>query len=157
MADSLTMARTRRPIRYFPFLLVLAIIGLGCGDLSASLLDKLKKQLSGDDQQEQLLDSDEVAEGLKEALRVGTETVVAELGQPGGFNLDPEIHIPLPGQLEQVKGWLGKIGMDSILTDLEDELNEAAEIATPEGQGVVFAGHPGDDAGRRDGDLQGPG
>ena len=58
MADSLTMARTRRPIRYFPFLLVLAIIGLGCGDLSASLLDKLKKQLSGDDQQEQLLDSD---------------------------------------------------------------------------------------------------
>ncbi len=131
MADSLAMAHTRRLIRYFPFLLALVFLCLGCGDLSAGFLDKLKKQLSGDDQQEHSLDSDEVAAGLKEALRVGTETVVANLGQPGGFNLDPEIHIPLPGQLEQVKGWLGKIGMDSTLTDLEDELNEAAEIATP--------------------------
>jgi len=131
MANSIAMAHTQRPIRFFPFLLALVFLCLGCDDLSAGFLDKLKKQLSGDDQQEQSLESDEIAAGLKEALRVGTDTVVTNLGQPGGFNLDPEIHIPLPGQLAQVKSWLAKIGMDSMLTDLEDELNEAAEIATP--------------------------
>jgi len=111
--------------------LTLIFTGLCCSDLSAGWLDKLKDQLGGQDQQEQTLDNEEVGSGLKEALRVGTETVVSNLGQPGGFNLDPAIHIPLPGQLQQVKKWLGKIGMDSMLTDLEDELNEAAEIATP--------------------------
>jgi len=127
------VSRTRHVNRgHFLLLpLVLASAGLCCSDLSAGLLDKLKKQLGGEDQQEQTLDSEEVGSGLKEALRVGTGTVVGNLGQPGGFNLDPAIHIPLPGQLQQVKGWLGKIGMDSMLTDLENELNEAAEIATP--------------------------
>jgi hypothetical protein len=132
------MASTKRVHRFYSFLLALTLTALGCGDLSADLLDKLKKQLGGDDQQEQTLDSDEVGSGLKEALRVGTETVVGNLGQPGGFNLDPEIHIPLPGQLEQVKSWLGKIGMDSLLTDLESELNEAAEIATPKARDLFL-------------------
>jgi hypothetical protein len=125
------LSRTWRMNHVYSFLLALALVGLNCNDLSAGLLDKLKKQLDGDDQQEQTLDSDEVGSGLKEALRVGTDTVVGNLGQPGGFNLDPAIHIPLPGQLQQVKSWLGKIGMDSVLTDLENELNEAAEVATP--------------------------
>ena len=72
------MARTKRKRvnRLYSFLLALTLTALGCGDLSADLLDKLKKQLGGDDQQEQTLDSDEVGSGLKEALRVGTETVV---------------------------------------------------------------------------------
>ena len=132
MSAYIAMQRPRRVIRFYPSLLAVALIALGCGDeLSAGLLDKLKKQFGADDQQMQSLDSDEVGAGLKEALRVGTETVVGQLGQPGGFNLDPQIHIPLPGQLVQAKSWLKKIGMDSMLTDLEDELNEAAEIATP--------------------------
>ncbi len=37
----------------------------------------------------------------------------------------------MPAQLDQVKNVLGKIGMDSMLTDLETRLNRAAEIATP--------------------------
>jgi hypothetical protein len=57
--------------------------------------------------------------------------VVGNLGQAGGFNLDPQIHIPLPKQLAQARKLMGKIGMDSMLADLETKLNEAAEIATP--------------------------
>jgi len=131
MAISKPVKRTRRITGLFPLLLTLAFSGFGSGDLSADLWDKLKKQLGTSDSQEQSTDTDEVGNGLKEALRVGTETVVGNLGQPGGFNLDPQIHIPLPGQLERVKDVLGKIGMDSMLSDLENELNEAAEIATP--------------------------
>ena len=52
MANYIAMPHTRRPVHYFPFLLALAFLCLDCGDLSAGLLDKLKKQLGGDDQQE---------------------------------------------------------------------------------------------------------
>ena len=131
MSHRATLLRRNRINRPYFFLLAAILIALASSDLSAGFLDKLKKQLGAEDEQEQTLDNDEIGSGLKEALRVGTETVVGNLGQPGGFNLDPEIHIPLPGQLKQAKKWLGKVGMDSMLTDLETELNEAAEIATP--------------------------
>lgn len=116
---------------FFVLSLLLAATAFPSGDLQASIWDKLKDTFEPQDQQKQSLSSDEVGKGLKEALRVGTETVVGQLGQPGGFNLDPEIHIPIPGELKRVKDILGKIGMDSVLVDLENELNEAAEIATP--------------------------
>ncbi len=73
----------------------------------------------------------EVAAGLREALRVGTENVVSQLGRPGGFASDPQIRIPLPESLETVQSTLRRIGMASLLDDLEERLNEAAEVATP--------------------------
>jgi hypothetical protein len=140
MAVITKVSQTRHTGRALFVLVALAFAsaGLCCSDLSAGLLDKLKKHLNDSDQQEQTLDSEEVGSGLKEALRVGTETVVGKLGQPGGFNLDPAIHIPLTGQLQQVKRWLAKVGMDSVLTDLENELNEAAEIATPKAKNLFL-------------------
>ena len=74
---------------------------------------------------------EEIGAGLKDALRVGSETVVAQLGRVDGFNTDPAIHIPLPKQLDTVKSVLDKVGMSSLLTDLELKLNRAAEVATP--------------------------
>ena len=113
-------------------LLAAAAVG---GPASAGWLDKLKDTLSGDDKSA-ALSSDEIGGGLKEALKLGTERVVTNLGTPDGFNLDPEVHIPLPGQLDRVKKVLGKIGMDSMLTDLELRLNRAAEIATPKAKAL---------------------
>jgi hypothetical protein len=110
---------------------MLAFVFIGAsGSASAQWLDKLKGLLD-DPKQESTMSSDDIGGGLKEALRVGTETVVGNLGQEDGFNLDSMIHIPLPDQLDQVKNVLGKIGMDSMLTDLELRLNRAAELATP--------------------------
>jgi hypothetical protein len=74
---------------------------------------------------------EEIGAGLKDALRVGSETVVSQLGQVDGFNADPKIHIPLPKQLDSVKSVLDKVGMSGLLKDLELKLNRAAEIATP--------------------------
>ena len=68
---------------------------------------------------------------MKDALRVGTETVVGQLGQLDGFNADPAIHIPLPDSLKQVNSALSAIGMSSMMDDLELKLNRAAEAATP--------------------------
>jgi len=138
MAIFKAVAHSRRMAGFYLVVLTLAFSALVSDDLSASLWDKIKESLDTGDQQKLSLSSAEVGSGLKEALRVGTETVVGELGQPGGFNLDPQIHIPLPSQLEQVKTLLGKVGMDSMLTDLENELNEAAEIATPKARDLFL-------------------
>jgi len=73
----------------------------------------------------------EIASGLKDALRVGTETVVDQLGGFNGFNSDPEVHIPLPQSLQGVKSALSAVGMSAMVDDLELKLNRAAEAATP--------------------------
>ncbi len=88
-------------------------------------------ELIPDDVNPQSLSRDDIGDGLKEALRVGTKNVVGNLGAVDGFNLDPKVHISLPNNLNQVKEVLGKVGMDSMLVDLETRLNRAAEIATP--------------------------
>ncbi len=73
----------------------------------------------------------DMAAGLKEALIVGSGSVVDQLGKSGGFNKDPAVHIPLPGSLDKVKSVLDKVGMGSMLEDLETKINMAAEAATP--------------------------
>lgn len=78
-----------------------------------------------------LLSDSDVTSGLKDALRVGTETVVGQLGQVDGFNADQNIHIPLPDSLQSVKQALSAVGMSGLLDDLELKLNRAAEEATP--------------------------
>jgi len=92
--------------------------------------------------------------GLKEALRVGSETVVARLGQTDGFNADPAIHIPLPKSFTTVQSALKPLGMSYLLDDLETKLNRAAEQATPKAKELFLVLYRADDAGRRDGDLQ---
>lgn len=77
------------------------------------------------------LTNQDLSSGLKDALRVGTESVVGQLGRLDGFNSDPAIHIPLPDSLRQVKSALGAVGMSALLDDLELKLNRAAEEATP--------------------------
>lgn len=77
------------------------------------------------------LSSTEISAGLREALSIGTNAVVSQLGQTGGFNLDPAIQIPLPGQLQSVDNALTKFGLGSLTSDLKNRMNSAAEIATP--------------------------
>ena len=77
------------------------------------------------------LSESDIGAGLKDALRVGSETVVAQLGKTDGFNTDSAIHIPLPEELQSVKKALAAIGQADMLDDLELRLNRAAEAATP--------------------------
>lgn len=84
------------------------------------------------------LSGSEIASGLKDALRVGTETVVGQLGQTDGFNADPAIHIPLPASLQQVKTALATIGMSTMVDDLELKLNRAAEEATVPAKAIFW-------------------
>jgi hypothetical protein len=92
---------------------------------------KLLEGLSGSESASGALSNDEIAAGLKEALRVGTDRVVGQLGVIDGFNMDPSVHIPLPESLKTAQYTLGKVGMSALMDDLELRLNRAAEAATP--------------------------
>jgi hypothetical protein len=80
----------------------------------------------------------EIAQGLREALRVGTGTVVAQLGRLDGFYGDPAVRIPLPAALEPVQRALSTVGFAGLLDDLELRLNRAAETATPRAKEVFW-------------------
>lgn len=84
------------------------------------------------------LSMDEIAAGLKEALRVGSENVVEKLSATNGFNTDNAIHIPLPENLSMVETALDKVGYASLTDDLELKLNRAAEAATPEAKALFL-------------------
>ncbi|TLM66822.1 MAG: DUF4197 domain-containing protein [Deltaproteobacteria bacterium] len=84
-------------------------------------------------------DTGQIGAGLKEALRVGSDTVVGQLGRTDGFNADPAIHIPLPKNFQKVQSTLKTLGMSSLLDDLELRLNRAAEQATPRAKELFWS------------------
>ncbi len=80
----------------------------------------------------------DIASGLKEALEVGTDNVVKQLGSSGGFGYDDAIRIALPDELKTVHSYLDKVGMGDSLAALEDKMNEAAELATPQAKALFL-------------------
>lgn len=105
-------------------------------DILKSISGENQEGSSGYSQSE--LSSTDIRDAFKQALRIGTENVVDQLGTTGGFNADPVVHIPLPEQLQTVKSLLGKIGMSALTDDLELKLNRAAEAATPKAKELFF-------------------
>ena len=81
--------------------------------------------------QDSALSIEDISKAFKEALTIGSEQVVAKLGQKDGFNADPTAHIPLPKKLKKVRKVLKTVGLESYADDLETKLNRAAEAATP--------------------------
>jgi len=85
-----------------------------------------------------VLSDAEIGKGLREALRVGTQRVVRQVGARDGYNTDPDIHIPLPGTLKRVQSALRGVGMADLADDLELRLNRAAEAAAPEAKSLFL-------------------
>lgn len=82
------------------------------------------------------LSDQQIGDGLREALKVGVDTVVDQVSAVDGFNTDPRIHVPLPDSLSTVQSTLARVGMSDMMDDLELRLNRAAEAAAPEAREV---------------------
>lgn len=121
-----------------------AVILLISGTSSAQgLLDSLKQSLGnmtngGGDSGGGALSVAEIGSGLREALRVGAERVVGQVGKADGYNSDPDIHIPLPDSLKKAQSVLRSIGMSRLADDVELKLNRAAEAAAPRTKQVIW-------------------
>lgn len=99
-----------------------------------SLLDRAKGLLDRGGQQGGILGGgglteQQIVDGLKEALAVGTRTVVANLGGANGFFGDPVAHIPLPPTLARAQQLMQPLGMGHLGEEVELRMNRGAEAA----------------------------
>jgi hypothetical protein len=81
-------------------------------------------------QSEQPLTTSEVVNGLKEALKIGTDTAVTRIGKTNGYLLDQVIKINLPPQTAEVVKYAQKVpGLDKLVDDVITQINRSAEDA----------------------------
>jgi hypothetical protein len=124
-----------------------AFVLAGATNLQAGLLDKLQKTITDTTSSSSggsssgaasNLSTSQITEGLKEALKVGTETVVGQIGTTDGYNGDPAIHIPLPEKMQQAQSLLKKFGLSGMADELEERLNRGAEAAAPKTKEIIY-------------------
>lgn len=84
------------------------------------------------------LSKDDIANGLKEALKIGAERVVARVGKHNGYLKDKAIHIVLPAKFQKVHRTLKKIGLEKYTSELEVKMNRAAESAAPKAKKLFW-------------------
>jgi hypothetical protein len=72
----------------------------------------------------------EVTQGLKEALRVGTDSSTYHLGLLNGFYKDDMIKILMPPEAQKVEKTLRDVGMGSVVDKAVLSMNRAAEDAS---------------------------
>jgi len=78
----------------------------------------------------QVVQTDEVARGLVEALQVGAKNSAEKASKVDGFYKNADIFIPFPQDAIKVKNTLDKAGMKKQVTEFELSLNRAAEEAS---------------------------
>lgn len=77
------------------------------------------------------LSASEVALGLKAALDNGVGSALTNVGVLNGFLGNDTIRVPLPKVLQDVQSVLAPVGADSLLVELQTQLNRGAEKAAP--------------------------
>jgi hypothetical protein len=115
--------------------------------LAQGILDKFNKKLNTDSTSKtnrsindlinrkpggNKLSSEEIIDGLKEALSVGTNNTTLKLGAMDGFYKDELLRIVMPEEAKQVESVLRKAGMGSMVDKAILSMNRAAEDATKE-------------------------
>ena len=75
------------------------------------------------------LTNDEVINGLKEALTIGTNNSSNTASKVDGFLKNNKLFIPWPDEAKDMKAKLIKMGMQKKVTEFETSLNRAAEEA----------------------------
>jgi hypothetical protein len=115
------------PIR---IIAVIALFLTAC--ISASTLDRVL-------QQDGALDEATVADGLREALRIGTGRATTSTSKVDGFYRNQMIRIALPEQYDSVAETLKNFGLGSYVDDFERSMNRAAERASGEAVDVFWS------------------
>ncbi len=83
------------------------------------------------------LTNEEVINGLREALTVGTNNSSGLASKLDGFYKNPAIFIPFPSEAQKVKEWAVNFGLGTKVDAFEMNLNRAAEEAA-KGAAPVF-------------------
>jgi hypothetical protein len=111
---------------------ILTLILGGCESLPE--LAQVLKVPTADD----VLSTQTIAAGLREALEVGSGRAVDSLGRPGGF-FRSSFHVPLPETLRQAQEVAERFGLSGVFDEMEVKLNRAAEAAAPKAQALFVS------------------
>jgi hypothetical protein len=84
------------------------------------------------------LSEDEIVNGLKQALEIGTSNAVQTVSQTNGYFKNPKIKIPLPENVKKVEKLLRATGFGSQVDKFELSMNRAAERAAPEAKAIFW-------------------
>jgi hypothetical protein len=84
------------------------------------------------------LSNEEVINGLKDALTVGTNNSTAFASKLDGYYKNPALFIPFPSEAQKVKDYATKIGMNAQIEKFEMTLNRAAEEAAKDAAPVFI-------------------
>ena len=112
---------------------VLFLIGLGGNAIAQINLKKLKKTLEGES-----LSTEEVAQGLKEALTNGVSKESDLVSKVDGYFKNPEIKIPFPPEVKQVETTLRQMGLGNEVDRFVLTLNRGAEDAAKEAKPIFI-------------------
>jgi len=125
----------------FVILFTSLLLANGAAMAQSGFFNTLKGAVQGvvnKDEGGSVLSQDDIIAGLREALRVGSERVVGQLGTQDGYNTDTDIHIPLPPQLQDVQKTLRKFHLSGLADDVELKINRAAEAAAPKTKELIL-------------------
>lgn len=104
-------------------LILMLTFGLSSCDITSQIPGTIGTNTGG-------LSSSEIANGLKEALRVGTDSSTKKLSAINGFFGDAAIKILMPPEAEKVEKTLRNVGLGSVVDKAVLSMNRAAEDAT---------------------------
>jgi Protein of unknown function (DUF4197) len=119
--------------------LLLSVVFISIKPLSAQILKGIlnKATKSTTSSSGSGLSNDDIINGLKEALRVGTDSSAKRLSNLNGFFGDAAIKVLMPEEAKKVESTLRSFGMGAIVDKTILSMNRAAEDAAS-GVGNIF-------------------
>jgi len=82
--------------------------------------------------------NDQIIDGLKEALSIGTGNAVTATSKTNGYFGNQSIKIPMPEKIRRIGDVLGKVGYQKEVDDFVLSMNRAAEKAAPQAKTIFI-------------------
>jgi hypothetical protein len=109
---------------------VISLFAYGNGSCQWSdLLKGAKNTVSSPNDSER-----KIANGLKEAIEIGTKNAITQVSDMNGYYKNPNIKIFLPDTIQKVERVLRGVGYGPQLDQFELSMNRAAEAAAPKAE-----------------------
>ena len=111
------------------YLLLSILLLTTCGSNAQLIQDYLKKANIALPSANTNLSSEQITNGLKEALQIGAEKACTQLSKPDGFLKNAALKIAMPPEAQKIESTLRSIGLGQIADDFILSMNRAAEDA----------------------------
>ena len=114
------------------------VISIGLISMSYAGWKDILKQVQESLTDKHAISEDEIIDGLKEALQIGTKNTVQQVSVYDGYYRNPKIKIPLPDSVQKTEELLRSVGLSRYIDEFEVSMNRAAERAAPQAKNIFM-------------------